>query len=138
VITSTVVICDPVDPYDLFAAARRVTGNPPRWRERDFGDLRMLRTVAGQGAAAQVGVHFPARGGLYRAEGTPRGYAVVTFANSGFGSQRERHERLVGAFGELLAAGGLSWTWQYEDGLWQPGRRPRDRRRPPRRTRGRR
>lgn len=136
VITSTVVICDRVDPYDLFAAARRVAGNPPRWREHDFGDIRMLRTIARQGVEAQVGVHFPAAGGLYRADGTPRGYAVVTFANSGFCSQRGPHERLVAALGELLAAGGLSWTWQYEDGPWQPGPRARGRRRPPRQAEG--
>jgi len=121
-IRTIVIVRDPVDPYDLFAAARRVVGDPPRWREHDFGAIRMLQADGGQGARAQVAVHFPARGGPYREEGSPDRYAAVTFTSSGFGRLRARHARLVAGLGALLAAGGLSWMWQYEDGPWRSSR----------------
>jgi hypothetical protein len=124
-ISTTVIVCDPVDPYDLFAAARQVAGNPARWAEHDFGAVRMLQTRGGQGARALVAVHFPARGGRYREDGGPSWYAMVTFTNSGLASAQARQERLAAALGAHLAGAGLSWIWRYEDGPWQAGGRPR-------------
>jgi hypothetical protein len=118
-IATTVIVRDPVDPADLFASARQVVGNPARWNEHSDGVMRWIQAVGGQGAAAQVAVHFPAAGGPWHEEDHPEGYAMVTFTNSGFAGQRARHRRLVEELGMLLAADGLTWVWRYEDGPWQ-------------------
>ncbi len=120
-VSTTLIVRDPVDPYDLFGAARRVAGEPPLWHEHDFGDMRMLQAEGGQGAEAQVAVHFPAGGGPYREKPNPKGYAAVTFTNTGGNNMADCHERLVSALGEWLAGSGLRWVWRYEDGPWNTG-----------------
>ena len=120
-IRTIVIVRDPVNPYDLFAAARRVVGDPPRWREHDFGAIRMLQADGGR-APGRRSPCISGPGRSVPGGRQPDRYAAVTFTSSGFGSLRARHARLVAGLGALLAAGGLSWMWQYEDGPWRSSR----------------
>jgi hypothetical protein len=118
----TVIVRDPVDPYDLFAAAKKAVGDPPRWHEMEFGDVRMIQAASGQGAEASVSVHYPASGGVWSEEGDPEGHAAILFTTSG-DARRERLERIAAALGVWLGRCGLDWLWQIQegDGSWRAG-----------------
>ncbi len=116
--STTVIVRDPADPRCLFDAARRIAGDAPLWHELDFGDVLMLQAESGQGALAQVSVHFPAAGGSWHDDGNPEGFALVMFTTSGFDDLRARHERLAGELLNLLAGRGLKAAWRYEDDPW--------------------
>lgn len=119
----TVIVRDPVDPYNLFAAAKEAVGNPPRWHKMDFGDVRMIQAVSGQEAEASVSVHYPVAGGPWSEDGDPEGYASILFTTSG-DARIERLERIAADLGARLADGGLGWLWQIPeaaDDSWRTG-----------------
>ncbi len=116
--STTVIVRDPADPRGLFDAARRIAGDAPLWHEHDFGDVLILQAESGQGALAQVSVHFPAAGGSWHDDGNPEGFALVLFTTSGPDDLRARHERLAGELLNLLAERGLKAAWRYEDDPW--------------------
>jgi hypothetical protein len=126
---STVMVQNPVNAEDLFAAARRVVH--PRqsltWHLCDYDTIHMLQADTNQGADALVSVHFPPGGGPYPREddpGQPAGYALVMFSRGCQGSTEEdrpSHERLVAGLGDWLTARSLRWSWSYEGGRWEPG-----------------
>ncbi|HET9975660.1 MAG TPA: hypothetical protein VFQ68_46070 [Streptosporangiaceae bacterium] len=116
--STTIIVRDPADPYDLFDIARQLAGDVPRWREHDFGAVRMLQTDSGQGAAAQVSVHYAADLSRWNDDDNPEGFAVVLFTTSGGDYPRERHERMAGDLLNCLAARGVRAAWRFEDSPW--------------------
>ena len=116
--STTVIVRDPADPRDLFASARRIAGDAPRWNEHDFGDIVMIQAEPGQGAPALVSVHYPAAGGSWHDDDNPEGFAVVLFTTSGFDDARDLHERIAGELLAVLAARGLKAAWRHEDDAW--------------------
>lgn len=132
-VTTTLVIGDPVDAYELFAHARTVLGLPldGRWHLVDHGSVHMLQTLPEQGVSALASVHFPVTGGRHPGEpdaGIPGGYVLLAFTSDGGGDARTRHwhRDLAGRTGAWLTARRLRWDLV-------PRRWPLDRRlRPPR------
>jgi hypothetical protein len=127
---SSIVLQSPIDASQLFAAALEVAGlsaTRQTWHQREYGDVRMLQTDRGQGAAAQVSLHFPPGGGRlpadYEDDGeNPAGYAVLSFTTGGDpAAERPDHERLITAVGKWLTGRGLEWSWQYEEDVWTVG-----------------
>src|SRR6185437_8997344 len=113
--TTTVIVRDPADPYDLFDCARQIAGDAPLWHEHNFGNVRMLQTESGQGAAAQVSLHWSPGAERWHDDDNPDGFALILFTTSGGDDPRERHERMAGYLLNVLAARGLKAAWRYED-----------------------
>jgi hypothetical protein len=125
-VTSNVLVQDPVDAYELSAAAAEGAGLPPPaagWHLYDLGAVNVLRADEDPDAALAVSVHFTAAGERlpYGAEERrPGGYALVCFATSRTGplADRPHHERLAAALGLWLSRRSLRWCWQYDDEPW--------------------
>jgi hypothetical protein len=132
-VTSCVVVQNPVDANELFAAALAVVRLPVTgkgWRRVDLGDVCILRTEHRQGAAAYVSLQYSPGGGLLPVdedEPEPSGYAIVAFRTGGERSAESRrlHEGLVAALGQWLTARQLEWSRQYvedeEENIWVAG-----------------
>lgn len=130
-VTTTIIVQDRVDAYELFAAARTVLGLPldGRWHLVDHGRIHMLQTLPEQGVGALASVHFPVAGGRHPGEpdaGTPGGYALLAFTTDGGGDGRTRrwHRDLAGRAGAWLTSRRLRWTWSYDDGPYAVGYAP--------------
>jgi hypothetical protein len=135
-VTSTIVIQDPVDAWEMSAAAAQAAGLPAPahgWDLLDLGALNILRMDGGSGGVAEVSVHFAADGGPIADTDQhdplqPEGYALVCVTMAARGDpaeDRARHEQLIQALGLWLAGRVLGWAWQYDDGPWMashPGR----------------
>ncbi|MER6757596.1 hypothetical protein ABT235_25820 [Micromonospora echinofusca] len=130
-VTTTIVVGDPVDAYELFAAARTVLGLPldGRWHLVDHGRVHMLQTLPDQGAPALASVHFPVTGGRHPGEpdaGVPGGYALLAFTSDGGDTHRTRrwHRDLTGRAGAWLTSRRLTWTYSYDNGPYTTGHAP--------------
>ena len=132
-VTSSVLVQDPVDAYELAAAAARAAGLPPPvggWHLYDIGAVSTLEADEKPDAAVAVSVEFAAGGdGLPRGEDEqrPEGYALVCYVTPGNDPAADRlhHQRLAAALGPWLRQRTLRWCWQYDDELWdtsQPAR----------------
>ncbi|MGW5384017.1 hypothetical protein [Nocardia sp. NPDC003963] len=128
-ISTHVMVQDPVDPYELFAAARSAVGLPgdAAWSLFDIDNIHLLRARSDQGARALVSVHFAPEGGPYPSEdevGEPDGYALVSLSSTAGDSATDRadHEQIVTVLGQWLSEHGQRWSWQYgEDEVWVAG-----------------
>ncbi|EWM65066.1 hypothetical protein DLJ60_04470 [Micromonospora chalcea] len=121
--TTTLVVQDPVDAYELFAHARTVLRLPldGRWHLVDHGRVHMLQTLPGQGAPALASVHLPVDGSRHPGEphaGIPGGYALLAFTTDGGDTNRtqRRHRDLAGQASAWLTHRRLRWTWSHADG----------------------
>jgi hypothetical protein len=133
-VTSSVQVQDPVDAYELAAAAAQAAGLPPPaggWHLYDFGAVSTLQTDDEPDAAVAVSVEFAADGdGLPRGEDEqrPEGYALVGFVTPGSGTAADRlhHQHLAAALGPWLRRRTLRWRWQYDGEPWDtsPPARP--------------
>ena len=133
-IDTIVVPLDPVDPRELFDAARAAAGNPGNWTLHDgpgFGAVPMYMTHGNPGADATVTVHFPAAGGLYPLEqgsDAPDGYAHVGFGTGAYTNGTDalwrHHAALVRKLGQWPDSRGIRWAWQFEDDPWIHGTVP--------------
>jgi hypothetical protein len=131
---TTVVLLDPVDPRELFDAARKAAGNPKNWTLHDgpeYGAVPMYMTHGNPRADARVTVHFPAGGGLYPREqesGAPDGYAHVGFCTGAFTNDTDalwrHHAGIVRKLGQWLDDRGIRWAWEFEDDPWIQGTVP--------------
>lgn len=125
-VTTTLVVQDRVDAYELFAHARTVLGLPldGRWHLVDYGRIHVLQTLPDQGVPALASVHFPVQPGAYHPgdpdAGVPGGYALLAFT-SDTGATRRWHHDLASRVGAWLTSRRLRWTWQYDDGPWTTG-----------------
>jgi hypothetical protein len=132
-ITSNVLVQDPVDAYELSAAAADGAGLPPPaagWHLYDLGAVNTLQAEEEPDAAVAVSVHFTAAGGGLPSgedEQRPEGYALVCFATTGSDPVADRlhHQGLAAALGRWLSHRSLRWCWQYDDEPWaSPPARP--------------
>jgi hypothetical protein len=131
--TTTIVVQDRVDAYELFAAARTVLGLPldGRWDLVDHGRVHMLQTLPEQGAPALASVHFPVDGRPHPGEpdaGLPGGYALLAFTSDGGVTNQTRrwHRDLAGRAGSWLTHRRLRWTVSHADGPFTTGYAPHD------------
>lgn len=132
-VTTTIVVDDPVDAYELFAVARDVLGLPRdgRWHLVDHGRVHMLQTLPEQGVGALASVHFPLAGGRHPGEpdaGIPGGYLLLAFTTDGGGdpSIRRWHRDLASRTGSWLTSRRLRWTVSHADGPFTTGYAPHD------------
>jgi len=133
-VTSNVLVRDPVDAYELSAAAAKAAGLPPPscgWHLYDFGAVNTLQVDEEADAAVAVSVDFSANGGGLppgEDEQRPEGYALVCFVTPGSDPVADRlhHQRLAAALGPWLHQRSLRWCWQYDDEPWDtsPPARP--------------
>lgn len=131
---TSVVPLDPVDPVELFDAARKAAGNTQNWAlydGRGFEHVRMYETRGNRRAAAAVTVRFPAAGGLCpreRGSDAPDGYADVGFWDGASASDTDalwrHHADLVRELGRWLDSRGVRWAWEFEDDPWIRGTVP--------------
>jgi hypothetical protein len=134
VIDTSVAALDPVDPRELFDAARAAAANQEGWALHDgpeWAGLAMYRTRGNPGAGPVVAVHFPAAGGLYpreRESGGPDCYARAVFGTGAFADDMDaiwrRHAGLVRELGGWLHARGIGWAWSFEEDPWIYGAVP--------------
>ena len=126
-VTSSIMVQDRVDAYDLSAAAGVAAGLPPPahgWHLFDLGEVSILRPGGDPDAPAPVSVDFTPPGGMLPAGGEeyrPDGYALVCFTTTAGGdpaADRRNHRRLIEALGAWLTDRGLRWCWQYDDDPW--------------------
>ena len=119
-----VIVRDPVNPYDLFAAAAKALGDPPR-HELNFGDGRMIQALE-QPKSVRVTVHYPPSGGPwrgYKGENDPEGYATVSFDTSADGDRIALLEFATAALGIWLRQQHVGWLWMnpQDSGSWETG-----------------
>ena len=125
-VTTTIVVDDPVDAYELFAHARAVLGLPldGRWHLVDHGQVHTLHSLPEPGVPAQASVSFPVQIGARHPGdpevGIPGGYALLAFT-TGDGLDRRWHRDLAGRAGAWLTGRRLRWTWRHADGPWTVG-----------------
>ncbi|WP_047891188.1 hypothetical protein [Micromonospora sp. RV43] len=131
--TTTIVVQDRVDAYELFAAARTVLGLPldGRWHLVDHGRIHMLQTLPEQGMPALASVHFPVDGRRHPGEpdaGIPGGYALLAFTSDGGDTSQTRrwHRDLASRAGSWLTTRRLRWTVSLVDGPFTTGYAPHD------------
>ena len=131
---TSLITLDPVDPRELFDAARKAAGDPANWTLHDgpeYGGVPMYQTHGNPSANAGVTVHFPAGGGPYpREQGSdaPDGYAHVGFGTGTFIDDMDamwrHHAGLVRKLGQWLDGRGIRWAWRFEDDPWICGSVP--------------
>jgi hypothetical protein len=128
-VTSNVLVQDPVDTFELSAAAAGAAGlSPPAdgWQLYDLGAVNTLQADDEPDAAVAVSVHFAATDGrLPPGEDgrRPEGYALVCFVTRGSDPAADRldHQGLAAALGLWLRQRSLRWCWQYDDEPWDTG-----------------
>jgi hypothetical protein len=128
-VTSSVLVQDPVDAYELAAAAAEAARLPPPsggWHLYDFGAVSTLQADEEPDAAVAVSVEFAGDGGgMPRGEDErrPEGYALVGFITPGSDPAADRlhHQRLAAALGPWLRQRTLRWCWQYDGEPWDTG-----------------
>ncbi|GIJ28317.1 hypothetical protein Vqi01_34790 [Micromonospora qiuiae] len=132
-VTTTIVVQDRVDAYELFAVARAALGLPldGRWHLIDHSHVHMLQTLPEQGVPALASVHFPVAGGQHPGDpdaGIPGGYVLLAFTSDGGGDTRTRHwhHALAGRAGSWLTARRLRWTWSHDGSPFTVGYAPHD------------
>jgi hypothetical protein len=132
-VTSTIVVLDPVDPYEVSAAAAGAAGLPAPshgWDLVDMGALNILQTDGELAGIDEVSVRFGADGGRIPGEDEQddpllaEGYALVRFTTAGRAGPAGvdgHHEQLIRTLGAWLTGRALRWSWQYDDGPWVAG-----------------
>jgi len=119
-----VIVCDPVNPHDLFAAAAKALGDP-RWHELNFGGGRMIQALE-QPKSVRVTVHCPSNGGPWHGwkwESDPDGYATVSFSTAADGDRIALLDFAAAALGIWLRQRHVGWLWMspQDSGSWETG-----------------
>jgi hypothetical protein len=128
-VTSRVLVQDPVDPYELSAAAAGAAGLPAPaggWHLYELGAVSTLQADEEPDALVALSVHFPPNGGRLppaEDEQRPEGYVLACFETpeSDPAADRLHHQRLAATLGLWMRQRTLRWCWQYDDEPWDTG-----------------